>query len=1529
MSHEETPKGIAIIGMAARMPGAANLEAFWNNLRDGVESVSRFSEEELLESGLVDLETIRHPLFVPAKAILDGVEMFDAAFFGISPREAELMDPQHRLLMECAVEVLEHAGHDAETYPGRIAVFTSAGMNTYLPFNILSNPGLAEEVGGFQLSIYNDKDFVPTRIAYAMNLKGPGVDIGTACSSSLVSAHFACQHLLTYQSDMVLVGGISVHLPQKTGHVHEAGTAYSPDGHCRPFDASPSGLVDGNGMAAIVLKRLEDALADGDRIYAVIKGTAINNDGAAKVGYAAPSVQGQAEVIVEAQAIAGVHPDTIAYVETHGTATPLGDPIEVAALTQAFRAGTERKGYCGIGSVKSNIGHVDKAAGLAGLIKTVLAMEHGVIPPSLHFQAPNPQLNLEQSPFYVVGALRDWPRDGAVPRRAGVSSFGVGGTNAHAIVEEAPATPPGSPARPAQIVTVSAKTEAALAEAAENLAAHLERQPEGRSAEQASLDFADACHTLHRGRRAHAHRLAFACGSAAEAIAALRAARRTHAEPRAGSGVVFLFPGQGSQYPGMGEALYRHEPVFRAQVDLCAEHLRADLGLDLRHLLFPEAEAAPGAAAQLEQTALAQPALFAVEYALAQLWMSWGARPSAMIGHSIGEYVAACLAGVFSLRDALAVVAARGRLMQALPAGAMLAVPLAEAALAPLLSADLDLAAVNGPELCVASGPAAAVEALRQRLAAQGLEGRLLHTSHAFHSAMMEPLLDDFTALLRRVELKPPRIPYLSNLTGDWIGADEATQPEYWARHLRQTVRFAAGVARLLADGAPALLEVGPGRVLSGLAAQTLNRLDDGQKPPLCLPSLPHAKEPRDALEFLFHSLAELWAAGFDVDWAGFHAHERRLRVPLPTYPFQRRRYWIEPGKRGAATPVAVNAAARKADPADWFYLPSWKASLAPQAPAENRQLATLLFCDEGGLADALESELGGAVFRAYRGPGLARRDGRAYALNPARPADFDALLDDLAGRDAPPQRIVYLWAVGGDAASAHGEALLPLLQALIRRSDSSPLELAVVADGLSDVAGETAVAPAKSALLGLLRTVPWEAPGLACRAIDIPPPGAGRPLRDLAARLARELATPPHDPLVALRPGQRWVPDLAPARLDGPDGGHAGLLRDGGVYAITGGHAGIGLLFARQVAATVRAKLVLLSVDPPACAAAECARRELEALGAETLALALDRFDAAALDGALRQAESRFGRIDGIVHAADMGEPRPFGLLADLDADGLRRYLDGQRAVLDALGQCLAARDLAFCLLMSSLAAETGGLGQAAHTSAAVYLEARARCHNRDGGSPWIVVNWDAWKEDDDDAAMPAALAALALSPAEGADAFNRILARGGPSRLLVSAADPRLRRETLRQPGDAGASEMSAETGGRHERPDLPNAYEAPRNADEAAMAALWQEFLRVGQIGVHDNFFDLGGHSLLATQLASRLRQSFGVGVELALFFTAPTVAELTEALARKRLEQSTDSQLAEWLDKLEGLGDEEAQALLDSGALPAEWLEESQP
>ncbi|HEX7182532.1 MAG TPA: amino acid adenylation domain-containing protein [Thermoanaerobaculia bacterium] len=898
---------IAVVGLAGRFPGARDVEELWRNLCAGVESIRFFSDEELIAAGF-PAELLADPHVVKARGALDDPDLFDAAFFDYPPREAQVMDPQQRLFLECAWEALENAGYDADGSAGRVGVYAGLSESAYV-LDLLACPELVRSVGRHQISIANNRDYLPTRVSYKLNLRGPSVNVQSACSTSLVAVHLACLSLLHGACDMAMAGGVSVQAREVSPYRYEEGGIASPDGHTRAFDARAQGVVSGSGVGVVVLKRLKDALADGDTIHAVIRGSASNNDGAAKVGFTAPSVDGQAAAIREALAAAGVPPETIGYVEAHGTGTAMGDPIEVAALRQAFGE-TPEEGSCALGSIKTNIGHLDAASGVAGLIKTVLAVERGQIPPSLHFERPNPRIDFDGSPFRVNDRLADWPANGA-PRRAGVSSFGIGGTNAHVVLEEAPAPEPAPVSRPAQLLLLSAKTPSALEAATARLACWLEDRP-GLS----ETELADAAHTLQVGRKAFRHRRAVVYRGREEVVAALRGLdpRRTmDGSPEGGDlPVVFLFPGQGAQYPGMGGELYRSEPVFAAALDRCCELLEPELGLDLRSVLHPPEGESGEAAERLEQTAFTQPALFAVEYALAHLWMSWGLRPQAMLGHSIGEYVAACLAGVFTLEEALALVAARGRLMQELPAGAMLAVSLPEEDLRPLLEAPdragLDLAAVNGPKACVVAGEAEAVDGFRGWLEERGVECRRLHTSHAFHSRMMAPLLAAFEERVRRVELHEPRIPYLSNVTGAWATAAEATDPAYWARHLRETVRFADGLAELLRLPGPALLEVGPGRTLTTFARQHPEK----GSARLVLPSLPHARDDRKDLDVLLGALGRLWTAGAEVDWAGFRGGERRRRVPLPTYPFERRRFWLD----GVGAPPAARAAEAPAPPA-------------------------------------------------------------------------------------------------------------------------------------------------------------------------------------------------------------------------------------------------------------------------------------------------------------------------------------------------------------------------------------------------------------------------------------------------------------------------------------------------------------------------------------------------------------------------------------------------------------------------------------
>lgn len=881
---------VAIIGMAGRFPGSPDVAALWRTVSERQERISFFSDDELEIS--LSPEDLANPYFVKAKGVLDDVEMFDAAFFNISARMAEWMDPQQRVFLECVWAAIEDAGYDVSTYQGLIAVYAGASANTYMLSRLprLSEPGTALDT--FQLIVLNDKDHLATRAAYKLNLRGEAVTLQTTCSTSLVAVHFACQSLLSGQCDMALAGGVSIQVPQRSGYLYREGMVASPDGHCRAFDARARGTVSGNGVGVVVLKRLSDALAEGDCVHAIIKGSAINNDGNDKVGYTAPCVDGQAAVIARALAMAGVSAETVQYVEAHGTGTPVGDPIEVEALTKTYRQHTGRKQFCALGSIKTNIGHLDAAAGVAGLIKATMALKHKQIPPTVHFEQPNPSIDFENSPFYVNRELLEWPR-GATPRRAGVSSFGIGGTNAHVILEESPINADSSPSRTWQLITLSAKSITALESKAEALATCFDNEPE--------FNFADAAYTCNAGRQQFSHHRYVVARTFAEAAAALRVQTATprRATERAAR-VGFMFPGQGAQSVGMARALYEREREFRIRFDECASALERVGGPDVRAAIYTETDAVGSeiAATKLSQPSLTLPALFTIEYALAHLWMSWGVRPAAMIGHSFGEYVAACLAGVFSVEEALMVSAARGSLMQRMVPGRMVAVRLDEARASTFLRDGLELAAVNSREGCVITGSIESAEALKAELSARGIIHTQLEVPFAYHSVMVEPILAEFTEVLLSIELRPPSQPFISCLTGDWIRDDQATDPLYWAEQMRRPVRFATGLDNLLKSKVEVIIEIGPGKTLSAPARQQVGL--DGEAKVIATfgHSAPHEDEQAQALR----ALGSAWEAGATVDWKKFYSGERRRRVQLPTYPFERQRYWIEaPEARHAA----------------------------------------------------------------------------------------------------------------------------------------------------------------------------------------------------------------------------------------------------------------------------------------------------------------------------------------------------------------------------------------------------------------------------------------------------------------------------------------------------------------------------------------------------------------------------------------------------------------------------------------------------
>lgn len=1347
---------VAVIGMAGRFPGAANLDRFWQNLRAGVESVVQLGDEQLLADGESPV-LLRDPAYVRACPVLEDLDKFDAGFFGFSPREAAITDPQHRIFFETAWAALENAGYVPERARGVVGVFATCGLNYYLMHHLVTNQDLVENVGEWLLRhTGNDMNFLATRVSYEFDLRGPSLNVQTACSSSLVAVHLAAQSLLNGECDLALAGGSTISLPQR-GYVYKEGEILSADGHCRPFDARSTGTLFGSGAGCVILKRLADARSDGDRILAVVRGSAINNDGSQKVGYLAPSVEGQASVVSEALNIAGIEADSVSYVETHGTGTLIGDPIEVAALTQAYRTQTQKSGYCAIGSLKSNIGHLGEAAGIAGLIKTVLSLEHREIPASLNFEVPNPRIDFAKSPFYVNARTQPWKVPGG-PRRAGITALGAGGTNAHMILEEGPEPPAPAPSRRWKLLELSARSPAALEAATRNLATHLKEHP-GES-------LADVAYTLQVGRRGFPHRRIAVCKDAAEAIALLeggdpRKVLTQQLPPGPPREVVFLFPGGGAQYAGMGQDLHETEPVYRAAIDECLAFARTEVNVDLRQLLFPENRAEiEASSAKLERPSLALPVLFATEYAMAKLLLSWGIEPAAMIGHSMGEYVAACLAGVISPRDGIRLVAARGKLFETLPEGGMLVVPLpvdeARKAL-PDFERTLSIAAVNAPGLCVASGPKDALARLEEVLVAREVDVQKVHINVAAHSMMLEPILKPFEELCRTINFRPPTRPYISNLTGTWIRPAEATDPRYWVQHLRHTVRFADGIGEILSQPNRVCLEVGPGRTLASLCRQ------QDKKPAGTFTTIAHPKEAASAAGYLLTTLGQLWLAGVEPDWSRYYGSESRRRVALPTYPFERQRHWVDRPKGGALAAGAKRrnqALLKKPDLTDWFWLPSWRRSfLAPPRAELVKPRARLIFADDSGLAERLEALWPEAII-VVEGATYSRKGRRKYSVDPRKLVHFEQLLDELASKGRMPEQILHLGAVSAprglptgslndkalraridEAVQRHFFGLFHLARALIAKDHAG--ELLVISSGAERLHDEgSLVDPLKALRKGPARVLQAELPEVRTRQIDVLWPAAGEWEAALVIQqLAAEAEGAADGDVVAYRGSERFLQTFEPARLP-PVSADLPPLRPEGTYLITGGFGGVGLTLARHLARTVKANLILLGrtklpprdtwdqrLDDPKEGPRLRAVKELESLGARVLVCAADVTRLDDLRGAIKECQKTFGRLHGVIHAAGVLED---DLIALKTREGIEKVLAPKvegALNLDVLLRGSSA-PLDFVAFFSSVSAILGLQGQVDYTAANAFLDALARERALREPGVTVSINWSAWRE-------------------------------------------------------------------------------------------------------------------------------------------------------------------------------------------------------
>ena len=1316
---------IAIVGMAGRFPGAPDVDTLWRRVVNGEDCLVDLDEESLRADGVPE-HVLNAPNYVRRNGVLADVEGFDAPFFGIGSRDAAIMDPQHRHFIESAWHALETSGHLPESFSGSIGVFAGCGMNTYMLHNLLSNPNLVDQMGMFLLRhTANDKDFFTTTLSYRLNLQGPSVNVQTACSTSLVAVHLAVQSLLSFECDLALAGGSTIESPHRHGYLYHEGEVLSPDGVCRAFDEKSGGTVLTSGVGVVTLRRLADAIEDGDPILAVIKGSAINNDGQRKVGYLAPSVDGHADVIKEALAVSGLSGRDIGLFEAHGTGTAVGDPIEFAAATEAYRESTSDLNYCRLVSTKPNIGHLDTAAGVASLIKAVQALRHRTLPPLANHSGPSPLLDVDKSPFELSSEAAPWPGDR--PRRAGVSSLGVGGTNAHVIVQEAPPAPATAPAEPEQILVFSGQDDAVTKQAAARLADFLEANP--------ATNLADVAHTLGTRRRALRNRRVAVVTDAASAVDVLRTNNRdrvaTVTAPDSQPRVVFLFPGGGSQYNGMAAGLDERFDVFHEVLRDGIERVKAKSGLDLEPLLRPDA-----VDDALRHTTASLPAIFLTSVALARQWMSWGVEPDALAGHSLGEYTAAHLAGVLTLDGALDLIVARAALIERETGtgAAMLVVPLPEADVRAILPAALSVATVNADDECVVAGPETDITALHDRLVADGHTPTLVPLAAAAHSSMLEPMLAEFLEVVEGVELSPPTVPYQSNFTGTWITAEQATSPQYWVDHLRNTVRFSENLASVLADGPTVFVELGPGHSLSSYARR------QAVKPVAAIPALRHPNQSVDDTAASLLAFAKGWAAGIDVDIDRFTGDGRRV-VTLPGYPFRRDRHWIEPGTGGFASPapaatavaapviLAAPTVERIADLRDFFSTPTWSEQ-DRTAPATSPAEPWLVVGDDN-------DELATALVSALTERGLT-------ASRTAQPSDADlgaarsiVLVGPLAGTfDAAQHR----WLTAGTAAArALGDATEgPTLLAAVTRS-------ALPVDG-------PAATPLDAMALGIVGTAPREYDDLRTALVDVaaeadPVVAAGVVVSDLFDG---------SEPVVAHRGGRRLAPTNQPTPLDA--GGASGF-RTGGTYLVTGALGGVGFALARHLAEHHQANLVVVASRPVPEGDARAdwldrhayddptSRRirrlaELEAFGTDVRVVVADLADPDSVRSALDEA----GPIDGAIHAA--GELRD-RLIAMATPEDHSVVLGAKARGAMTLVEELQDRGTALLVLVSSSSTTLTPEGQAAYVAANSVLDSLAGAR---GNLRVVTINFGVWAERGIAAAAAGRLA-LDLEPGDPVD--------------------------------------------------------------------------------------------------------------------------------------------------------------------------------
>jgi len=1492
---------IAVIGLSCRFPGANNRNQFWNNLRDGLESITFFTDEELASEGVAP-EFLQNENYVKAGAILDQVEYFDERFFGYSPKDALVMDPQVRLFHEVAWEALEDAGYVPDAFPGLIGVFAGASSNYNWNARVYSYEGEHRDLfSEIQLS---NKDFLASRISYKFNLKGPSLTLTTACSTSLTAIHAACRSLLSGECDMAIAGGSSILIPHKSGYLYEEGHFLSKDGHIRAFDDEASGILFGNGTGVVVLKPLENALADKDHIWAIIKGSAISNDGNRKAGYMAPSVDGQREVIQSALQLSEVDPESISYIETHGTGTQLGDSIEFAALKQVF---CDRKSPCYLGAVKTNIGHLDAASGVAGFMKTVLALKHGQIPPMINFTKSNPILGMENSPFTINTKLMNW-QHASYPLRAGVSSFGVGGTNAHLILEEAPATECHvQEDLSQQLILLSAQSSESLEIMAENLAQHLEEHPE--------IHLQDVAYTLQVGRKPFEYRKKIVCSSSQQLIDALRdhgshqsQANRWEEAPEQ---IVFMFSGQGAQYINMGRELYENERIFRQHLDQCFAILSQYSSVDYQAVLFPSDEDADQAREAISRLDHSQVILFIFEYALARLLMDWGIKPDVVIGFSLGEYIAATISGLFTLEQAIPLIVKRGELFEQLPDGMMLSIPLPADRVLPFLDESMEIA-IDNQVSCVVGGPVSAVLELEEKLRQSKYICTPLPFSKAIHTSRVASILDEYREALQSIQFQPIDIPFMSSMTGEWAVQEELAASQYWVQQVKEKVLFVKAVERL-ADKRTVFIEIGPGHDLSALTKRTLESKPNTK----ILNLIPFGNSQVSAQQHLYHRIGKLWQFGLYVDWNRFNPQGRR--IPLPTYPFMRKKFWLEAATFQSNANAHADRMSRK-NMEDWYYVPSWKRHAPSKNHVEHQAFSRrnrLIFCDHSPVGHQLTvkwKEVSEHSITVYKSEQRSKLSADEFAINPARDEDYEWLFQELQAGAFAPDEIVHLWSLTYEQKEIHStldmddgyHSLLAIAKETGKHFYEHPLELKVITNGACEVIGKDGMFPQKATMLGPVKVIPIEYPSIRCSFFDIDLTPDTANLDKAVDSFVHHLALQKWQGVVAFKNRYFWVPTYDAITIDSQS---VLKVREGGKYLITGGLGGIGLAVAKFFAQQAKVELILVgrTLFPPRESWADWIAQhpiedeiskkikrltEIEGCGATIHILAADISEQSQVQALVEQVEHIPGELAGVIHAAGVADGE---LIQRSTRESAKQMLAAKVDGTVFLYEALREKPLDFFMLFSSLSSYIPAIGQAGYCAANAFLDSFANyCHSHFSDFPVLSINWERWKQigmsmriEQMHKELTGSELDLVITEEEGI----RIFARLGDlllPQVIISAFDFNEMLQRHKQAGSPLVSEgmesfsYPQHDSGTYSRPDLTTAYAAPRNEREQMITQVWEAQFGVKPIGIHDSLFELGGDSIMALSILARIQKQWSERIPMAYFINHPTVEGISSYL-----------------------------------------------